>query len=412
MNNVRLAGVVEPSVGIAGQPVSTRIVSIDVFRGLTMAMMIFVNDLSDVHGLSKWTYHMPANVDAMTYVDMVFPAFLFLVGMSLPLAVRQRLRRDTSLPKLWLHVLLRVVGLVALGLVLANAELGDSARMHLNTNVWALLALVGAVLLWMVYERGVSRRTVLLSRGMGAMLLVGMYAIFRRQLPHGGEGWINFSYPEILGLIGLTYLGVCLLYIPLRRWMWMPLAGFAAMLVLNIACSAKWISISLPMYVWPWDNGAMAMITFGGMVVSMIFLGDHRWPKPRQKMGIAIGFALLALLLGLALRPLGISKIRATPTWGLWSVGASTLIFTALYWICDVRRWTAWAALLRPAGANTLLTYLLPDFFVYLTSWLGLGYVLGHWNAGPAGVLRSIGFTIVILFVAAGLTRAKLRLQL
>ena len=71
----------EPAIDIAGEPVSTRVVSIDIFRGLTMAMMIFVNDLSDVHGLSKWTYHMPANVDAMTYVDMVFPAFLFLVGM-------------------------------------------------------------------------------------------------------------------------------------------------------------------------------------------------------------------------------------------------------------------------------------------------------------------------------------------
>ena len=244
------------------------------------------------------------------------------------------------------------------------------------------------------------------------MLLVGMYVIFRRQSPHGGEGWINFSYPEILGLIGLTYLGVCLLYIPLRRWIWTPLAGFAAMLALNIACSAKWISIPLTMYAWPWDNGAMAMITFGGMVVSMIFLGEHRWSAARQKIGIAVGFALVALLLGYALRPLGISKIRATPTWGLWSVGASTLIFTALYWVCDVRRWTAWAGLLRSAGANTLLTYLLPDFFLYLTSWLGLGYVLGRWNAGPAGVLRSIVFTIAILLVATGLTRAKLRLQL
>jgi len=406
------ASVVEPSIGIAGQAASTRVVSIDIFRGFTMAMMIFVNDLSDVHGLSKWTYHMPANVDAMTYVDMVYPAFLFLVGMSIPLAVRQRLRRDSSLPRLWMHVLLRVLGLLALGLVLANAELGDSARMNINTNVWALLALLGAVLLWMVYERGMNRRLMLLLRGAGAVLLVGMYAIFRRQLLHGGEGWIDFAYPEILGLIGLTYLGVCLLYIPLRRWMWTPVACFALMLVYNIACCAKWITVKLPMYIWPWDNGAMALIVFGGMVVSVIFLGEHRWSSVRQKLGIAVGFAVLTLVLGLLLRPLGISKIRATPTWALWSVSASTLIFTAFYWICDVRKWTRWASLLRPAGANTLMTYLLPDIFVYLTGWLGLGYVLGHWNAGPAGVLRSILFTVAMLLLAGLLTRAKVRLQL
>ncbi len=75
------------TIGIAGQATSTRVVSIDIFRGITMAVMIYVNDLDSVHGLSKWTYHMPANVDAMTYVDMVFPAFLFIVGMALPIAV-------------------------------------------------------------------------------------------------------------------------------------------------------------------------------------------------------------------------------------------------------------------------------------------------------------------------------------
>ena len=55
-------------VGIAGQAISTRVVSIgNIFRGITMAVMIFVNnDLASVHGLSKWTYHMPAKVDAMT----------------------------------------------------------------------------------------------------------------------------------------------------------------------------------------------------------------------------------------------------------------------------------------------------------------------------------------------------------
>ena len=113
---------VSPSTGIAGQTTSTRVVSIDIFRGITMAVMIFVNDLDSVHGLSKWTYHMPARVDAMTYVDMVFPAFLFIVGMSLPIAVQQRLRRDPSIGRLWLHIALRSLALLVLGLILANAD--------------------------------------------------------------------------------------------------------------------------------------------------------------------------------------------------------------------------------------------------------------------------------------------------
>src|SRR5580698_10903649 len=142
---------VSPSTGIAGQTTSTRVLSIDIFRGITMAVMIFVNDLDSVHGLSKWTYHMPARVDAMTYVDMVFPAFLFIVGMSLPIAVRQRLRRDPSIGRLWLHIVLRSLALLILGLILANADHGDPQRMHLSPNFWALVGLAGGILLWNVY---------------------------------------------------------------------------------------------------------------------------------------------------------------------------------------------------------------------------------------------------------------------
>ena len=55
----------------------------EIMRDLTMMVMIFVNKLAEVKGLPAWTYHMPAKGDAMTYVDMVFPIFLFIMGLSL-----------------------------------------------------------------------------------------------------------------------------------------------------------------------------------------------------------------------------------------------------------------------------------------------------------------------------------------
>ncbi len=89
-------GLPNPSLGITGQAIPTRLSSIDIFRGLTMMLMIFVNDLASVKGLPWWTYHMPRRANGMTYVDMVFPAFLFIVGMSIPLAIRSRLNKDES----------------------------------------------------------------------------------------------------------------------------------------------------------------------------------------------------------------------------------------------------------------------------------------------------------------------------
>jgi heparan-alpha-glucosaminide N-acetyltransferase len=376
-----------------------------------MAVMVFVNDLSSVHGLSKWTYHMPANVDAMTYVDMVYPAFLFIVGMAMPIAIRQRLKRNASIASLWMHVVLRAIALLVLGLILANAEHGDAARMHIAPQLWALLGLAGAVLLWNVYS-GLSSRVVLLLRSAGAALIVVMFAIFRRSTP-GGERWINFSYPEILGLIGLTYFAVCLLYIPTRRWRSAPVIWLIVLVTYNAACIAGWIPFAhLPMYIWPFGNGAMVSITMAGIVTSLIFLGEHRWKTPWQRIQLALLMAVICFAAGWLLKPLGISKIRATPTWSLWSVAASCALFTALYWLCDVRKQTRWAWLLRPAGSNTLLTDLVPDVYYFLAGLTGLGYLLGHFNAGWPGIIRAVVFTIAVLLVAMGLTKARLRMQL
>ena len=405
------ATISSPTVGIAGQATSTRVVSIDIFRGVTMAVMIFVNDLASVHGLSKWTYHMPAKVDAMTYVDMVFPAFLFIVGMALPIAVRQRLKRNASLASLWMHVVLRVIALLVLGLILANAEHGDRARMHIAPELWALLGLAGAILLWNVYS-GLSSRMVLLLRSAGAALIIFMFAIFRRSTP-GGERWINFSYPEILGLIGLTYFAVCLIYIPTRRWRIAPVLWLIALVAYNIASVARWLPFAhVPMYIWPFGNGAMPTLVMAGVVTSSIFLGDHRWTTAWQKIQLALLMSLVCFIVGWLLAPFGISKIRATPTWALWSVAASCALFTALYWICDVRKLTRWAWLVRPAGSNTLLTYLVPDIYYFLAGLTGLEYLLGHFNAGWPGIIRAVAFTVAMLLIAMGLTKARLRMQL
>jgi len=399
------------STGIAGQTTSTRVISIDIFRGITMAVMIFVNDLASVHGLSKWTYHMPANVDAMTYVDMVFPAFLFIVGMSLPLAVRQRLRRNPSLGGLWLHIALRSAALLCIGLILANVDHCDRARMHFSPYLWALLGLGGAILLWNVYT-GLRRNVVLSLRLPGAALLVFVFAIFRRATP-GGEAWIDFSYPEILGLIGLTYFAVCLLYVPTRRWRLAPLAWLIVLVAYNSACCAHWIRTDhVSLYLWPFGNGALPSLVMAGIATSLIFLNERRTSTTGSKIQLGFLIGVSSFVAGWLLRPLGISKIRATPTWVLWTVAACCLLFTALYWLCDVKKCTSWAWLIRPAGSNTLLTYLIPDIYYFLVALTGTAYLQEHWNQGWPGVIRAAAFTVAMLLVAHAATRARLRMQL
>jgi heparan-alpha-glucosaminide N-acetyltransferase len=93
----------------------TRVVAIDILRGLTIFVMVFVNDVPGVKGLPWWTYHIPAGKNGMTYVDVVFPAFLFIVGMAIPLAVRKRLARGDTALMLWKHILIRSASLSVSG---------------------------------------------------------------------------------------------------------------------------------------------------------------------------------------------------------------------------------------------------------------------------------------------------------
>jgi predicted acyltransferase len=392
-----------------------RVVSIDISRGLTMALMIFVNALADVRGLPWWTYHAPTMADEMTYVDMVFPFFLFIVGMSLPLSVTQRLKRSASQRALWAHVGQRFLSLLVLGLILANAEKATPALTGMSGSVWGLCALVCAALYLNVYmpsKRWPHYSTVLRTLGLAGVVV--LLALFRRTTPQGQVAWIDFRYPEILGLIAFAYLSVCILYIPTRRWRWAPLVWFALLVALCCFSTAKMLAlpVHLPLYVWPFGNGSSALLVMAGVIASSIFLGEGARSNLRRTMLLAAGFALVMFAAGRLLTPLGISKNRATPTWALYCVGAGILVFALLYLACDVKQWTKWAFFVRPAGSNTLLTYLLSDLWRYSIASMGIVAYEAHFSTGWQGVVKTCLFTVLILSISGAMTKAKVRLQL
>ena len=146
------------------------------------------------------------------------------------------------------------------------------------------------------------------------------------------------------------------------------------------------------------NNGAMACIIMAGVVTTSIFMGNQQSRNPRRAILIAVAFSVMIFIAGRLLTPLGISKIRATPTWSLYSIGAAILAFALLYWLCDVKSWTRWAFFVKAAGENTLTTYLLPDLWYLLTTALGIMLFENNFDAGWAGVLKTVVFTGFMLF--------------
>jgi heparan-alpha-glucosaminide N-acetyltransferase len=406
-----------------------RIHAIDVLRGLNMALMIFVNELAGVHGLPWWTYHAKTQWNAMTYVDMVFPGFLFIVGMSMPIAVEARLKKNPSQLSLWGHVLLRSFSLYVLGLILANGSKANAALMHgLSKRWWELIGVFGCSLFISVYpNNGKHARLHKALQYIGLAMVVFVHAIFRRTTRTGDIGWIDFSYPEILGLIGLAYFAIAVLYIPFRKWKWSPVVWLLALVAYNAATMPAAINYlyanALPLeqgiwfvqhlrgWAWPWENGSSASMVMAGVVLSTLYLGSST--SLRKKVFTAIGYAAATGVIGYLLVPLGISKNRGTPTWCLWTMSACILSFVLLYWICDVKKKTAWALPVYSAGSNTLTTYLLPDYWEMLLGVTGISFFsMQILHSGWTGVVWCFVLTGIMLAISTYLTKKQVRLAL
>src|SRR5271166_5479084 len=101
-----------------------RIISIDALRGLVMFMMIFVNDLAGAGKVvPDWMVHFSDRHhggSGMTFVDLVFPAFLFIVGLSIPFALGGRLTKGEPVWRVFGHVTIRTILLLFIGILMVH----------------------------------------------------------------------------------------------------------------------------------------------------------------------------------------------------------------------------------------------------------------------------------------------------
>jgi heparan-alpha-glucosaminide N-acetyltransferase len=397
---------------MVNQLTTQRILSIDAFRGITILVMIFVNELAGVSGIPQWMKHMPADADAMTFVDLVFPAFLFIVGMSIPFAINRRLVKGDTFFQLQLHILWRTLGLIVLGLFMVNAEEDfNAAATGMSRSLWALLFYISAILVWNVY-RFEQRWKALLLKGIGIAGLAVLAFIYR-----GGEDGTQYMQPHwwgILGLIGWAYLYSCIIYQLFK--------GHILWLVLMIAvCTGIYALGRQPAISesgWSWissqkGHAAHTSIVLSGIVLTLLlFYDQQQYTLRRQRFTWVTSFTVLLLVAAYLLRPyFTISKIQATPSWCLYSAAICCIVFSLLYWLIDIKKISGWTGFFRPAAANPLLTYILPGIIYAVLNLLHvkLPPVL---HQGAAGFFWCIVFAVVVMGIVRGLERLGIKLQL
>ncbi|TDX02369.1 DUF5009 domain-containing protein [Dinghuibacter silviterrae] len=373
----------------------TRLGSIDVFRALTMYLMVFVNDLDPIPGVPEWIKHVGRNTDGLGFADTIFPAFLFIVGLSIPLALDNRIQKGKPVV---VHVLLRGLALLVMGFFHVNLE--SYAGTVLSKPVWEIGITVAFFAIWLDYPSGFRYKRAV--QGAGVLLLVVLALLYK-----GKEGPLAPHWWGILGLIGWSYLLCAGAYLLARGRFWVLLAFAAFFLAFNIAVHAHLLTglEGIRPYVWIVGNGSMPALTMAGVVT----ICWYRTSKNFLPWAALAGAGCIAL--GFGLRSLGgISKIRDTPSWVLICTAISIWVFAFFTWLIDQKNKASWFAWLKPAGTSTLTCYLVP-YLLYSV------YLLLHFkfpppfDAGTGGLIKSLVTAAVVVWITGLLERAKLRLK-
>lgn len=351
----------------------SRLLSLDAFRGLTIAAMLLVNDPG------SWSYVYPpldhAEWNGWTPTDLIFPFFLFIVGISLTLSFARRLEQGASRRDLLRKVLTRGAIIWALGLALAGFPRYDLSTIR----IMGVLARIGVVYL--------ATGVIYLTTGTRA------------------QRWI------IAGLL-VGYWAVMTL---------VPVPGYGAGILERQGNLAQYVdAVVLGAHRWKpdWDPEGI-MSTFPAIATCLLGIQWGRWLQSEKSatdkaLGMFVGGAL-----GMAAGEIWsiwfpINKNLWSSSYVLFTAGYALMVFAVFYYFIEIRGRSRWAGPLLVYGSNSILVFVLSGLFarililtkvaagegttVSLYTWL-YTHAFQPWAGNYNGSL-AFALTYVLLFFA------------
>ncbi|HYL34508.1 MAG TPA: DUF5009 domain-containing protein [Bryobacteraceae bacterium] len=297
-----------------------RLLSLDVFRGATLASMVLVNDPG------SWDHIYPplehAAWHGWTFTDTVFPFFLWIAGVSFMLSMARRMERGDHRGQLFWHVLRRSLIIFAVGLFINGFPYFHFSRIR---------------------YMGVLQRIAI------CYLIAGSLAL-------------------VLKIRGLIVATVALLAGYWLLMLLVPVPGCGAGSLAKDCNLAKYVdNIVLAGHMWSgtktWDpEGLVSTIP---AIASMLFglltghlLRMNRTPAEKTAWLFAIGNLLL--FAGLVMNVwLPINKNLWTSSYAVFMAGLASVIFALCFWIVDVVKLRRWSRFFAIYGMNALAVFIL-----------------------------------------------------
>ena len=393
---------------------SNRIYSIDIMRGLTLILMLFVNDLH-MPGVPAWLGHRATDFDGMGLADWVFPGFMFMVGMAIPFAIGNRIKKGENNLSISKHILIRSISLIVIGVLMSNSRNVNGEFTGISKSIWSFIMYSGVFLIWNDYKETDKNKVLILCLKIaGIALIIPMVYIFRSGgLPENG---FSFRSWGILGTIGWGYLAASFIYLAFRENIMKTSLALVFFLMLNILSKLHLLDLLNPVkpVLGVLINGNAPFIVLSGLFITVI-LKKLSKDSPGKAALTILSLGILSILAGFILRKwFLISKIQSTPSWALICNGISMVLFSLLYWIIDIKKHSSWAAFLKPAGENSLTVYLVPDMFYYIIWQLSLPLLFYKNSGTPLVVIAgSIVWALVMgALLPVLLARINFRLKL
>lgn len=367
---------------IPSRPPAARLVSLDAFRGLTIAGMLLVNNIALDEGTPAQLMHAPWN-GGVHFADVIFPWFLLIVGVALPFSAAGARKKGRGGGHYAGRVLGRVLALVFLGCLIDSSLL---KRPVFDLNV---LQLIG------------------LAYGVGALLCC---------LPL----WLRL--PVAVGLLAAHAAAIQHLPVPgLGRGVFREDAN--AIWYLNRAYLNRWHL-----------TGLVSVVPTAALVLMGTVMGDalrrERW-KPWEKIAVLFVFSGILLISGWVWHfSLPYNKPVWTASYILWTAGLGGFVLTLLYALVDAngRAWTQWPVFpLVVYGSNAIAAYvgpiLIKVYILRVWTWSmpsGMRETLdqallhtatAHYGPVRGGWVFTLGYLFAVWLVLLELRRRRLFLR-
>jgi predicted acyltransferase len=353
-----------------------RLLSVDALRGLTVAAMVLVNNPGSWSAIYWPLRH--AEWNGFTPTDMIFPFFLFIVGVSIPLALGARIHRgEEGLPR---RVLRRSLVIFGLGLLLHALPFFHLATLRIPGVLQRIAVCYFLAALLVVLTGGARgwRSQALVA----AALLVGYWLLVTRLAPPGGVAGDLSPGGSLAAYVDRLVLG--------PRHIWRVAKVYDPEGILSTLPAVATTLLGVLSGHWLRGEGSPGRIA-GGLATGGVVAAAAGW---------LWGFTF------------PVNKSLWTSSYALLMSGLCGLVLAACYWSIEVRGHRRWASPFAVLGVTALPLFFLSSFVARLLSLIRVGpegtrlqaWLFSHLFAPwAAPVNASLAYALVYLALWWGL---------